>query len=572
MAKRKVAEIIVETLQKAGVKRCYGVVGDTLNHITDAIRRSDIAWVHMRHEEAGAFAAGAEAYMTGNLTACAGSCGPGSLHFINGIFESHRNRAPVILIASQVNTNELGIDFPQEVDFLSIYQSCSVFCEMLVNPAEARRLTTLAAQAALTKRGVAVLIVPGDLSALEVEEGPAYSVHVPRPIIRPSDAELDQIAALLNKGGRITVYAGAGCEGAERQVVRFCETLKAPMVHTSRAKDFVEPDNPYNVGMTGVFGSKAGYHAITQCETLVLLGCDFAWRQFYPKRAQVIQIDLDPTHLGRRHPVALGVVGDIAATLDALQPKLKTQQNREFLDARLREHAEAEKDYAHHERPGKDGLIHPQQLARLFDKHADADALFTADGGTPTVWLLRHVRANGRRRTLLSLLHGTMANAMPQALGLKKAFPDRQVISFSGDGGIAMLLGDLLTAVQEKIPLKIVVFNNGSLDFVELEMKVEGLLNAYTDLENPDFAKLAEVIGFKGWRVEKNEELEAAVIAFLAHPGPALLDVKVNRMELVMPPVVEASQVIGMALYSAKAVLSGRAGDVVKLIETNYLE
>lgn len=572
MAKRKVAEIIVETLQKAGVKRCYGVVGDTLNHITDAIRRSDIAWVHMRHEEAGAFAAGAEAYMTGNLTACAGSCGPGSLHFINGLFESHRNRAPVILIASQVNTNELGIDFPQEVDFLSIYRSCSVFCEMLVNPAEARRLTTLAAQAALTKRGVAVLIVPGDLSALEVEEGPAYSVHVPRPIIRPSDAELDQIAALLNKGGRITVYAGAGCEGAQKQVVKFCETLKAPMVHTSRAKDFVEPDNPYNVGMTGVFGSKAGYHAITQCETLVLLGCDFAWRQFYPKRAQVIQIDLDPTHLGRRHPVALGAVGDIAATLEALQPKLKTQENREFLDARLREHAEAEKDYAHQERPGKDGLIHPQQLARLIDKHAAADALFTADGGTPTVWLLRHVRANGRRRTLLSLLHGTMANAMPQALGLKKAFPDRQVISFSGDGGIAMLLGDLLTAVQEKIPLKIVVFNNSSLDFVELEMKVEGLLNAYTDLENPDFAKLAEVIGFKGWRVEKNEELEAAVIAFLAHPGPALLDVKVNRMELVMPPVVEASQVIGMALYSAKAVLSGRAGDVVKLIETNYLE
>ncbi|MBX5471935.1 MAG: ubiquinone-dependent pyruvate dehydrogenase [Acetobacteraceae bacterium] len=572
MAKRKVAEIIVETLQKAGVKRCYGVVGDTLNHITDAIRRSDIAWVHMRHEEAGAFAAGAEAYMTGNLTACAGSCGPGSLHFINGLFESHRNRAPVILIASQVNTNELGIDFPQEVDFLSLYRSCSVFCEMLVNPAEARRLTTLAAQAALTKRGVAVLIVPGDLSALEVEEGPAYSVHVSRPIIRPSDAELDQIAALLNKGGRITVYAGAGCEGAQKQVVKFCETLKAPMVHTSRAKDFVEPDNPYNVGMTGVFGSKAGYHAITQCETLVLLGCDFAWRQFYPKRAQVIQIDLDPTHLGRRHPVALGAVGDIAATLEALQPKLKTQENREFLDARLREHAEAEKDYAHQERPGKDGLIHPQQLARLIDKHADADALFTADGGTPTVWLLRHVRANGRRRTLLSLLHGTMANAMPQALGLKKAFPDRQVISFSGDGGIAMLLGDLLTAVQEKIPLKIVVFNNGSLDFVELEMKVEGLLNAYTDLENPDFAKLAEVIGFKGWRVEKNEELEAAVIAFLAHPGPALLDVKVNRMELVMPPVVEASQVIGMALYSAKAVLSGRAGDVVKLIETNYLE
>jgi pyruvate dehydrogenase (quinone) len=572
MAKRKVADIIVDTLQAAGVKRCYGVVGDTLNHVTDAIRRSNIAWVHMRHEEAGAFAAGAEAYMTGGLTACAGSCGPGSLHFINGIFESHRNRAPVVLIASQVNSNELGIDFPQEVDFQRIYRGCSVFCELLANPGEARRLTTLAAQAALTKRGVAVLIVPGDISAVEVEDGPAYSVHIPSPVIRPSDAELDRIAAILNEGGCIAVYAGVGCQGALGQVVRFCETLKAPMAHTSRAKDFVEADNPYNVGMTGVFGSKAGYHAVTQCDTLVLLGCDFAWRQFYPKDARIIQIDLDPTHLGRRHPVEVGVVGDIAATLDALQPRLKTQEDRTFLDARLSDHEQVEKEHAHQERPGKDGLIHPQQLTRLIDAHADADAMFTADGGSPMVWLLRHVRANGRRRTLLSLLHGTMANAMPQALGLKKAFPDRQVISLSGDGGLAMLLGDLLTIVQEKIPIKVVVYNNRTLGFVELEMKVEGLLNAYTDLENPDFAKLAEVVGIRGWRVERNEELEASVIAFLAHQGPALLDVRVNRMELVMPPHVEASQVIGTALYSAKAILGGRSGDVLELIESNFLE
>jgi pyruvate dehydrogenase (quinone) len=572
MAKRKVAEIIVDTLQGAGVKRCYGVVGDTLNHVTDAIRRSKIAWVHMRHEEAGAFAAGAEAYMTGNLTACAGSCGPGSLHFINGLFESHRNRAPVVLIASQVNSYELGIDFPQEVDFQSIYRTCSVFCEILTSPGEARRMATRAAQAALTKRGVAVLIVPGDISAVEVDDAPAYTVHVPNPVIRPSDAELDRIAAILNEGGRIAVYAGIGCQDAHEQVVRFCETLKAPMAHTSRAKDFVEADNPYNVGMTGIFGSKAGHHAVTQCETLVLLGCDFAWRQFYPKDAKIIQIDIDPTHLGRRHPIEIGVVGDIAATLDALQPRLKTQEDRKFLDARLKDHAEVETDHAHQERPGKNGLIHPQHLTRLIDKHADADAMFTADGGSPMVWVLRHVRANGRRRTLVSLLHGTMANAMPQALGLKKAFPDRQVISLSGDGGLAMLLGDLLTAVQEKIPIKVVVFNNGALDFVELEMKVEGLLDSYTDLENPDFSKLADVIGLRGWRVERNEELETAIVQFLAHPGPALLDVKVNRMELVMPPQVEASQVFGMALYSAKAMLSGRAGDVVDLLKSNFME
>jgi pyruvate dehydrogenase (quinone) len=571
VAKRKVADIIVEALQAAGVKRCYGVVGDTLNHVTDAIRRSEIDWVHVRHEEAGAFAAGADAYMTGRLAACAGSCGPGSLHFINGIFESHRNRAPVVLIASQVSSSELGIDFPQEVEFKPIYRACSVYCEELINPAEARRMTTLAAQAALTKRGVAVLIVPGDVSAVEVEEGPAYAVHVPAPVTRPNDGELDRIAALLNSSGRVAVYAGAGCEHAHDQVVRFCGTMKAPMAHTSRAKDFVEADNPFNVGMTGVFGSRAGFHAVTQCETLMLLGCDFAWRQFYPKHARVVQIDIDSSHLGRRHPVDIGVVGDIAATLDALQDRLVDRADRKFLDESLAEHAKAMEDLAHQERAGGGGLIHPQQLTHLLDKHADPDAIFTADGGSPMVWLLRHIRTNGRRRSLVSLLHGTMANAMPQALGIKKALPERQVISLSGDGGLAMLLGDLLTAVQEEIPIKVVVYNNGTLGFVELEMKVEGMLDAFTDLKNPDFAKLAEVIGFRGWRVERNEGLEDAVMAFLAHPGPALLDVSVNRMELVMPPQIEPGQVAGTALYSVKAILSGRTGDVFDLIESNFL-
>ena len=572
MAKKKVADIIVDVLEKAGVKRCYGVVGDTLNHITDAIRRSGIDWVHMRHEEAGAFAAGGEAYMTGTLTACAGSCGPGSLHFINGIYESNRNREPLVLIASQVATNELGIDFPQEVEFKPIYSHCSVFCEALINPTEARRLATLAAQTALNKRGVAVLIVPGDISALEVEDGPAYAVHVPTPVTRPADAELDRIAALINEGGRIAVYAGAGCEDAHDQVVRFCDTVKAPMAHTSRAKDYLESDNPFNVGMTGVFGSKAGFHTVTSCDTLILLGCDFAWRQFYPKDARVIQIDIDATHLGRRHPVEIGAVGDIGTTLDALQSRLKPRADRAYLDECLALFREALADLEHQARPGGDGLIHPQQLASLLDQHATDDAIFVADGGSPMVWLLRHIRVNGKRRTLTSLLHGTMANAMPQALGIQKALPGRQVIALSGDGGIAMLLGDLLTAIQEKIPLKIVVFNNGTLGFVELEMKVEGLLNAFTDLQNPDFGKLAEVIGFRGWTVDHNEKLEPAILEFLAHPGPALLDVHVNRTELVMPPRIEPGMVFGTVLYGAKAVLSGRAHDVIDMLESNFLK
>jgi pyruvate dehydrogenase (quinone) len=572
VAKKKVADIIVDVLQKAGVKRCYGVVGDTLNHVTDAIRRSEIDWVHMRHEEAGGFAAGAEAYMTGTLTACAGSCGPGSLHFINGIYESNRNRAPLVLIASQVATNELGIDFPQEVEFKPLYSQCSVFCEVLINPGEARRLATLAAQTALNKRGVAVLVVSGDISAMEVDDGPAYAVHVPTPVTRPSDTELDRIAALLNEGGKIAVYAGAGCEAAHDQVVRFCDIVKAPMAHTSRAKDYLEPDNPFNVGMTGVFGSKAGFHAVTSCDTLVLLGCDFAWRQFYPKDARVIQIDLDATHLGRRHPVEIGVVGDIAATLHALQPRLKPRSERGYLDQCLGLFREALADLDHQAKPGGGGLIHPQQLVALLDHHAANDAIFTADGGSPMVWLLRHIRVNGKRRTLTSLLHGTMANAMSQALGIKKAMPGRQVIALSGDGGLAMLLGDLLTAIQEKIPLKIVVFNNGTLGFVELEMKVEGLLNAFTDLQNPDFGKLAEVIGFRGWTIEHNEKLEPALLEFLAHPGPALLDVHVNRTELVMPPHIEPGMVLGTMLYGAKAVLSGRAHDVVDMLESNFLK
>ncbi|HEY2254258.1 MAG TPA: thiamine pyrophosphate-dependent enzyme, partial [Variovorax sp.] len=511
MHKRKVAEVIVESLQAAGVERCYGVVGDTLNHITDAIRRSDIAWVHMRHEESGAFAAGSEALLTGHLTACAGSCGPGSLHFINGIFEANRNRAPVLLIASQVVTSELGIDFPQEVDFKAVYASCSVFCEMLVNPSEARRMTTRAAQAALTRGGVAVLIVPADVSASEIDPGPAYAVHTPSPVIRPSDAELQRMAQVINESGKVAIYAGAGCRGAHAGLLALCERLKAPMAHTSRAKDFVEYDNPYNLGMTGIFGSKAGFHAVMGCDALLLLGCDFAWRQYYPQQARVVQVDIDPTHLGRRHPVEIGVVGDIAATLEALLPLVAEKTDRGFLDARLRDLAEVQEEHAHQERPGSQGLIHPQQLTRLLDAQAADDAIFTADGGSPMVWVLRHTRANGRRRTLTSLLHGTMANAMPQALGAKKAYPHRQVIALCGDGDLAMLLGDLLTTVQEKIDVKIVVYNNGTLGFVELEMKVEGLLDAYTDLVNPNFAALGEVVGLRGWRVERNEELEGAV-------------------------------------------------------------
>lgn len=564
---RSVADIIVETLFDAGARRCYGVPGDTLNHVTDAIRRSEMRWIHVRHEEAGAMAAGADALLTGELALCAGSCGPGGLHFINGLYESHRNRAPVVLIASQITRDELGFDFPQEVDFKAVYKAASVFCEEVRTPTQARRMTAMAAQAALTKRGVAVLIVPVDVSSADAPEEPAFTAHRTRPVVRPSDGELDRMAELLNAGGKIAIYGGAGCENAHDQVVALAERLQAPVARTSRAKDFLEPANPYDVGMTGIFGTAGGYQALMDCDTLLLLGCDFAWRQYYPQKATIIQVDIDGAHLGRRHPVDLGVVGDVAPTLEALLPRLTPREDRTFLNAALDHAAKADAKLEKRAVAGEGDTIHPQYLTETVARHAAVDAVYTADGGSPMVWCLRHVPATGQNRTVVSLSHGTMANAMPQALGVQAAFPGRQVISLSGDGGLAMLMGDLLTTVQENLPIKVVVYNNGSLGFVELEQKVEGLLDAYTDLKNPDFARVAEAIGLWGRRVERPQDLDNAVRDWLSTPGPALLDVKVDRYELVMPPKVEMAQVVGTALYSAKGILAGRGSEVFELLE-----
>src|ERR1700724_10063 len=336
-----VADLLVETLQAAGVKRCYGIVGDTLNRIAHAIDASAIEWVHMRHEEAGAFAAGAEAQLTGHLTACAGSCGPGSLHFINGLYEANRNRAPVILIATQIVRQDLGFESIQEIDYNDVFKGCSVYCEMIVTPEQARRKTVAACQAALTKRGVAVLVVPADIANAASHEEAPYAVHARRPLIRPSDADLDEIAAILNKSDAITIYAGAGCAGAHDEVVATAARLKAPLAHTSRGKDFLEYDNPYNLGMTGIIGGPAGYHAVLDADVLLLLGADFAWTQFYPDKATIIQIDADPTHLGRRHPVAIGAVGDIKTTLQALLPRLHQHEENEFLTAHVERHRRA---------------------------------------------------------------------------------------------------------------------------------------------------------------------------------------------------------------------------------------
>ena len=565
---KTVAEVMVEVLAQAGASRCYGVPGDTLNYFTDALRRSGIRWIHVRHEEAGAFAAGADAMLTGELTLCAGSCGPGSLHFVNGLWESNRNRAPVVLIASQLAREELGFEFPQEVDFKAIYATGTVFCEEIRTPEQARRMTVHAAQTALAKRGVAVLIVPVDVSKAIVADEHAFSVHRAAPVTTPSSSEIDALAKAVNKGGKIAIYAGAGCQNARRQVMALAAHLKAPVARTSRAKDFLEHDNPFDVGMTGIFGAKGGHEALMECDTLVLLGCDFAWRQFYPSHSTIVQIDVEATHLGRRHPVDVAAVGDIGPTLDLLLPHIVARDDRAFLDRCLDRHEHAIAKLEERAVPGTQNIIHPQYLTEMISSRANDDAIFTADGGSPMVWCLRHVTSTGRNRTLVSLLHGTMANAMPQALGAQAAFPGRQVVSMSGDGGLTMLLGDLLTAIQENLPIKVVVFNNGSLGFVEIEQKVEGLLDTYTSLTNPDFAAVAQAMGFWARRIDDPGEVEGAVSDWLSQPGPALLDAVVLRNELVMPAKIDAAQVLGMALYAAKGMLAGgeHSAGVVDLI------
>ncbi len=567
---KKVARVIIDALKEAGVEHCYGIVGDTLNAFATNLAPAGIKFIHMRHEEAGAFAAQGEALLLNRLTAVAGSCGPGSLHFINGLYEANRNRAPVILIASQVVRRELGFDFIQEVDFKAVYKGCSVFCEMVLTPEQARRLTAQACQAAITRRGVAVLILPVDVAdSAAVDELP-YRVHANVPVIRPSDADLDEMASLLARGSNITIYAGAGCAGAHDEVVELAKRLQAPVAHTSRGKDVLEYDNPNNVGMTGILGFESGYHAVLNCDTLLLLGTNFAWSQFYPSRATIIQVDSDPMRIGQRHPVQLGVVGNIKDTLQALLPRVSQRENSSFRDAYVERHEKALKAQAARSTPGRHGLIYGQYLSSVINRKAAEDALFAADDGTCGVWMLRIIEANGKRRMFASLLHGTMASGIGTAIGLQTCQPGRQVVCVAGDGGLTMLLGDLITIVSEKLPIKIAVYDNGSLGFVQLEQKSEGLLPTYTDLKNPDFGKVAQAMGLWGRTVTDAAELESAVDEWLAVSGPALLNVKVAPMELVMPPFIAPEAAYGMAMYSVRAILHGQAGDVFEMIRENF--
>jgi pyruvate dehydrogenase (quinone) len=569
-----VADQFVETLAAAGVKRAYGIVGDSLNGITDAIRRNGkIEWVHVRHEEAGAFAAGAEAHLTGELAVCAGSCGPGNLHLINGLFDCHRSRVPVLAIAAHIPSAEIGSGYFQETHPQDLFRECSHYCELVAGANQMPRVLEVAIREAVGRRGVSVVVIPGDVALQPAADAPppkAAGLLPPRPVVVPARSDLDRLAALLNSDGEVTILCGSGCAGAHDELLALGERLKAPMVHALRGKEHVEWDNPYDVGMTGLIGFSSGYYAMLDCDVLLMLGTDFPYRQFYPQGAgiRIAQIDIRAENIGRRAPVDLGVVGDVKATLAALLPLLEQKRDGTHL-ARAREHyVKARKALDDLAAPGR-GLIHPQQVAKAISDHAAEDAVFTCDVGLPTVWAARYLAMNGKRRLLGSLWHGSMANAMAQAIGAQTAFPGRQVISLSGDGGFTMLMGDFLSLVQLGLPVKVVVFNNGALGFIELEQKSTGFLPFGTEFKNPNFAAMGEAVGVRGIRLEDPGEVEAGIAAALAHDGPVLIDAVVNRTELAMPPSITVEMAKGFTLYMVKAVISGRADEVIDLARTN---
>jgi pyruvate dehydrogenase (quinone) len=573
---KTVADQFAETLAAAGVKRIYGIVGDSLNGLTDAIRRQGkIEWVHVRHEEVAAFASGAEAHLTGEIAVCAGSCGPGNLHLINGLFDCHRSRVPVLAIAAHIPSAEIGSGYFQETHPENLFHECSHYCELVSSARQMPRVLETAIREALGKRGVSVVVIPGDVTlqpAIEAPAPKALGLLPPKPVVTPADADLERLAVLLNGEKRITILCGSGCEGAHDALLALGERLKAPMVHSMRGKEHVEWNNPYDVGMTGLIGFSSGYYAMLDCDVLLMLGTDFPYRQFYPQGSgvRIAQVDIRGEQIGRRTAVDLAVVGDVRATLQALLPRL-TQKRDDGHLTQARQHytkARRQLDELAKAKPGT-GLIHPQQIAKAISEHAADDAVFTCDVGLPTVWAARYLAMNGKRRLVGSFWHGSMANAMAQAIGAQAAYPGRQVVSLSGDGGFTMLMGDLISLKQLGLPAKIVVFNNGALGFIELEQKSTGFLDFGTELQNPNFAAMAEAMGIRGIRLEDPGQVEDGIAAAFAHDGPVLIDAVVNRTELAMPPSVTLEMAKGFSLYMVKAIMNGRADEIIDLAKTN---
>lgn len=576
MSKRTIADLIVETLGHAGVERIYGVVGDSLNGLTEALRQAGtIEWVHVRHEEVAAFAASGESQATGRLAVCAGSCGPGNLHLINGLYDAQRSRTPVLAIAAHIPSAEVGSGYFQETHPQILFRECSVYCEMVSDPAQMPYVLDNAIRAAVGEGGVAVVVIPGNVALKDAPERaatPAQGLLPPRPRVSPGPAEVEALARMLNEVRRVTLFCGRGCAQAHGPLMALAEALKAPIVHALGGKEYVEYDNPYDVGMTGFIGFSSGHAAMQSCDLLLMLGTGFPYKQFLPTDAKVVQVDIRASQLGRRCKIDLGIVGDVAATIESVLPLLAEKTERTHLDACLQHYRRS--------REGLDALargtpghapIHPQYLTKVVSDAAADDAVFTFDVGTPTIWAARYVAMNGKRRLIGSMTHGSMANAMPQAMGIQAACPGRQVISLSGDGGFTMLMGDLITLKQHRLPVKVVIYNNGTLGFVALEMKAAGFVELGTRLDNPDFGAMARAMGIHGIRVEDPGDLPQAVTEMLRHDGPAVLDVVTATQELSIPPTISLEQAKGFGLWALRAVMSGRGDEVLDLAKQNLL-
>ncbi len=567
-----ISDVFVEHLVQAGVQRIYGIVGDSLNPVVDAVRRNGkLQWIHVRHEEEAAFAAGAEAQLSGNLTACAGSCGPGNVHLINGLYDAHRSNAPVLALAAQIPSHEIGTLYFQETHPERLFQECSYYCELISTPGQMPRILQIAMQTAISKQGVAVVALPGDIAALPMPDDTL--VHAPmtqRPTIRPSDTSIAQLADLINAAQKVTLFCGIGAAHAHDEVLALAKALQAPVASTVRGKASIEYDNPYAVGLTGLIGGKAAYNAMHACDLLLLLGTDFPYEAFLPTKARVAQVDIRAENLGRRSRLDLGLWGDIRETINALLPLVQLKQDGAFLQKALHEAEEMRQTFdvyvnqGHQRRP-----IHPEYVAATLSELASDDAVFTADTGMPTVWAARYIKPTKERRIIGSFNHGSMANALPQAIGAQLLYPNRQVISLSGDGGFAMLMGGLLTVLQYDLPLKILIFNNSQLDLVKMEMEVAGYPEYQTDLKNPNFAKVAEAVGLMGIRIEDPADVRPGLQKMLAHSGPVVVDVITDPNALALPPHIEFDQVKGYALSMTKLMLSGRADEVVDIIKSN---
>lgn len=569
---KNVAEQLVEMLVEAGVKRVYAVTGDSLNYFNDAVRRNGkIKWIHVRNEEVGAFAAAAEAELDG-LACCAGSCGPGHVHLINGLYDAHRSHVPVIAIASTIDTGQFGMDYFQETNTTRLFDDCSSYNQIATTAAQVPRMFQAAIQHAVHQKGVAVFGLPGDVAQMEaIESETSMQLFKSRPLMRPQDSDLNLLADCLNQGKKITIYCGIGSAEAHDEVVALAEKLKAPIGFSFRGKMGIQYNNPYEIGMTGLLGQPSAYHSMHESDVVLLLGTDFPYQNFMPEKNKIIQIDESPERLGRRAKLHMGLCGDIKDTLSALLPLISSKTDDSFLKAQLDFYGKVKENQLSYVKDrGEENKIQPEFVADTINRLSNQDAIYTVDTGMCCVWGARFIDGTGQRKMLGSFNHGSMANAMPMAIGAALAHPHRQVIALCGDGGLSMLLGDLATIKQYNLPIKIIVFNNRALGMVKLEMEVDGLPDNETDMVNPDFALVAQAMGYKGITINQPDDVEVAIANAFAEDGPILLNIMTNPNALAMPPKIEWEQIKGMTVSMTKLMLGGKMSEVFDTIKSNY--